>query len=272
MSELRNELTLQQKQKPYVKYFNQPIAAPNPELMKIIMQGPMDPAKALMPENINDLLEQGYHEVETGYCILPNGAAYVAVNNNFPGATVEMINWWFAWHALEDLRYMLWFRKGHYGISLSDEDREIILNPETPVLEKFQGLTHYVIENTGGGIEDIQIRFLTPEESGFDMARYKADSSTVIAANGVSQLRSGGPKAPAIMIHYIREVPGGVESRSRFWLGYHMADKKPVKLLPEGIQIPIQVPMGLAFHNIEEYSNLAAILPQLYNEMEGKIS
>ncbi|MNP61342.1 hypothetical protein D3C76_1565170 [compost metagenome] len=93
----------------------------------------MNPEKALKPENIKHLLEAGYDEVETGYCILENGAGYVSVNNKFPGVSLDMINWWFAWHALEDLRYMLWFRDGHYGISISDEDREKILNPETPM-------------------------------------------------------------------------------------------------------------------------------------------
>src|SRR4051794_30174271 len=100
MRDLRKELTAVEEQKPYAKYFHQPIANPNPELMKILKQGPMDPAKALMPEDVERLLDYGYDEVETGYCVLPNGAAYVAVNNKFPGVTLDMINWWFAWHSL----------------------------------------------------------------------------------------------------------------------------------------------------------------------------
>jgi hypothetical protein len=271
LRELRTELTKQEEEKPYAKYYNQPIAEPNKELLDILKQGPMAPEKALMPEDIKHLLEPGYDEVETGYCILPNGAAYVAVNNKFKGVTLDMINWWFAWHALEDLRYMLWFRKGHYGISVSDEDREKILSPETSILEKFQGLTHHVIEDTGNGPEDIQISFLKPEDLGIDEKELADKKISIVCANGLSQSRAGGPKAPAIMIHLFREVPGGIESRSRFWMGYHMIDQKPCKLLPDGIQIPVQAPMGLAFHNVEEYSNLAAILPGLYEEMNEEI-
>ncbi len=271
MRNVRKNLTKQEEQKPYAKYFNQSITAPNGELMGILKQGSMDPAETLMPENVNELLNDGYDKVETGYCVLPNGAAYVAVNNKFPGVTLEMINWWFAWHGLEDLRYMLWFRKGHYGIAISDGDRAKILDPSTSMLEKFQGRDHYVIEDTGNGPEDIKISFLPPEELGFDMNKFNSKAVTVVGGNGVSQAHSGGPKAPAIMLHLFREIPGGVESRTRFWMGYHMIDKKPCKLLPEGIQVPIQAPMGLAFHNVEEYSNLAAILPSLYKEMEGKI-
>lgn len=272
MRELRTALTNQELKAPYAKYYEQQLAEPNPRLMEILRKGPMDPSKALMPEDINKLLEEGYHEVETGYCVLPNGAAYVAVNNVFPGVTVEMINWWFAWHALEDLRYMLWFKPGHFGISISDEDRQAILDPQTEMTAKFQGRTHYVMEDTGGGPEDIQIQFLSPEQMGFDLSQAKIQNmGTLVAGNGLSQNRKGGPKAPAIMCHYIREIPGGVESRTRFWMGYHMIDGKPVKLLPDQIQIPVEAPMGLAFHNVLEYSNLAAFLPTLYSEMGGKI-
>lgn len=173
IKDLKRELTNEEKEKPYSKYFYKQLATPNPELMEILKQGPMDPEKALKPEDIKHLLEPGYDEVETGYCILENGAAYVCVNNKFPGVSLDMINWWFAWHALEDLRYMLWFRDGHYGISISDEDREKILSAETPILEKFQGRVHQVIEDTGNGPEDIQISFLSPEQIGFDPKELK---------------------------------------------------------------------------------------------------
>jgi hypothetical protein len=67
MKEVRKELTAEEEKKPYSKYFHQPIAEPNEELMEILKKGPMDPAKALMPENLKDLLKDGYDEVETGY-------------------------------------------------------------------------------------------------------------------------------------------------------------------------------------------------------------
>lgn len=273
MKEIRTELSLTEKEKTYSKYYYSPIALPNQELIEILKKGPMDASKALMPEDINLLLEPGYHDVETGYCILPNGTAYVAVNNIFPGVTIEMINWWFAWHALEDLRYMLWFNKAHFGISISDEDRKIILDDSTSMLDKFQGRKHYVIEDTGNGPEDIEIAFLKPEDLGFDMTKFKSPNvGTVIGGNGLSQNRLGGPKAPAIMLHFVREIPGGVEFRTRFWMGYHIIDKKPVKLIPDEISIPIVAPMGLAFHNVEEYSNLAKFLPSIYKEIQGKIN
>ena len=257
-----NTLSAEALAKPYYEFYLEPAAEPNPKLIAQLDQGPMDPSKALAPESIARLLEAGYHEVETGYCAMPNGTGYVAVNNVFPGVTVEMIKWWFAWHALEDLRYMLWFPKGHHGIQVSEADRALITDPNIGLEEKIYGKTHWVAEDTGCGIEDIQINFMAPEAFGLKLAGTPVEA--LIAGNGLSTSRTTGIKAPAVMCHTVRAIEGGVEFRSRFWMGYHFKDGKPVKLLPEGIQIPIQVMRGLAYHNVEEYSRLAAILPRLY--------
>ena len=54
---------------------------------------------------------------------------------------------------------------------------------------------------------------------------------------------------------------------SRFWMGYGVNENGEfVKLVPDGESIPEFVPRALYGHNIKEYSNLAAILPQLYAE------
>lgn len=274
MSTLKS-LSPEEKAKPYSKYYYVEPVAPPPEMLEV-MENPMDPSKALSIENLNDLLNPGYTEVEAGYCSLPNGAAYVASHTPMPGVTVEMINWWFAWHSLEDLRYKIWWPKGHFAVSISDEDRKKVLNPGRPAPLKFLGITHHVVEDVGVGTENIMIRFLTPEEVGFDMSRFKAPNvGTVVAANGLSSAEGAppdGPKAPAVMCHFIREIPDGVEFRSRFWMGYHIIDKKPKLLLPPDVKIPETVPQELGRHNVFEYSNLRAILPQIYEEQNGQIT
>ena len=130
-----------------------------------------------------------------------------------------------AWHGLEDLRYKMWWPAGHFGVSVSDRDREKILDPDRPLTEKFQGITHYVIENVGGPCaEKIAISFMTPEDLGFDMDRFKSPAvGTVVGANGVSLMLDPPPgvparKSPATMVHFVREIDGGVEFRPRFWM------------------------------------------------------
>jgi hypothetical protein len=274
----KGDLTVDEKAKPYSKYFYRQPVPPAPERVAA-MGKPIDPSKALPIERINDLLNPGYLEVEAGWCILPNGAGYIANHTLMPGVTVDMVNWWFAWHALEDLRYKIWWPDGHFAISLSDRDRAKVLDPNRSMAQKFQGLTHFVIEHTGGpSVQKIAISFMTPEDVGFDMSRFKSPNvGTVVAANGASLMLNppaGVPnfKAGAFMIHFVREISGGIELRSRFWMGYHILNKKPYLLLPHGVRIPDFAPSGLARHNVYEYANLASFLPQIYEEQKGVIA
>jgi hypothetical protein len=271
------ELTLEEENKPYAKYFYRDPTPPDPaDLAK--MEAALDSSRALPIEKLNDLLNPGYHEVESGWCALPKGGLYIANHLKMPGVTVDMVNWWFWWHGLEDLRYKLWWPKGHFGISVSDRDRSIIENPDTPTLQRFQGRTHFVFEDVGGpSVEKIAISFMPPEDIGFDMERFKSPNiGTVVGANGVSLMLNPPPgipvfKSPAFMLHCFREIEGGVELRTRFWIGYHILDKKPHLCLPKGAMIPPMVAKGLAMHNVLEYSNLRSFLPEIYKE-QGQVT
>jgi hypothetical protein len=275
MSEFKRDLTPEEKAKSYSKYYYRQPAPPLPERVTA-MAKPIDPSKALPIEHINDLLNPGYLEVEAGWCVLPNGAGYVANQIPMSGVTVDMVNWWMAWHSLEDLRYKIWWPDGHFAISLSESDRQKVLDPNRSMAQKFQGLTHFVTENIGGpGTEKIAISFMTPEDVGFDMSRFKSPAvGTIVAANAVANPINPPPgtpdqRVPTFMLHFIREIPGGIEYRSRFWLGYHILNKKPQLLLPTGVRIPDFVPAGLGAHNVYEYANLASFLPQIYEEEKG---
>ena len=90
------ELTAEEKAKPYSKWYYRQVDDPDAALLELVRPDrPMDPAKALYPEEIDRLLDPGYMEVETGWCNLPNGAGYICVNNKMPGVTVDMLDWWF---------------------------------------------------------------------------------------------------------------------------------------------------------------------------------
>lgn len=263
-------LTEEEKKSPIAKYYRETLAQPNPKLMQILSQGPMDPSKALLPEDIEKMYEPGYMEVETGYCILPNSAGYVAVNNVFPGCTIEMMQWWFAWHALEQIRYRIWNPLCHPTIAVADVDREYIKDPNVPLAKKSQGVVHFVVEDIGGGEQNILIHFLDHDKmDGIDDAKLAASHQTVFGGYGITSGRKKGEpldKAPAIMMHFCRETDEGVEFRTRFWMGYRWNKGKPMCVLPPHVKIPEFVPMGLAYHNVEEYSHLASILPDLYAE------
>ena len=128
MDDLKRDLTLEEKARSYSKYFYRKVVPPLPESVAA-MDKPMDPAQALPIERINDLLNPGYHEVESGWCILPNGAGYIANHTLMPAVTVDMVNWWMAWHGLEPMRYRIWYPPAHFGVTLSDKDRAKVLDP-----------------------------------------------------------------------------------------------------------------------------------------------
>lgn len=268
---MTRELNALEKSRPYAKYYYAEMAKPDPARFDVL-EKPIATEAALLPENLNDLLLPGYLETESGYCQLENGSVFVANKTDMPGVSIDMVNWWFAWHALEDLRYMLWHPGAHYAVQVDEESRKKILDPATPMTAKFQGITHHVREDTGH-VEDITIRFLTPADYGFDMQRFPTDGSvTLVAANGTSKpvgAPADAPMAPAMMCHFIRQTETGVEFRTRFWMGWQVVDQKPVCLLPEGVRIPVEAGVALLRHNIEEYTNLAHFLPRIYEE-EGK--
>nr|WP_320133075.1 hydrolase [uncultured Holophaga sp.] len=265
------QLTPEEQGKPYAKYFTRPPAPADPKRLEA-MARPMDPAKALRAEDMNRLLDPGYHEVESGWCILPDGTGYIANLTPMPGVSLEMVNWWFAWHALEDLRYKIWWPEGHFSTCIPDPvERARAADTTLPLVQRFQGLTHHVQEDVGCGPEDIRIAFLSPKDFGFDMSRFDSTKCTLVAANGKSRpvgaffLR---PWAPAMMCHFVRETVEGVEFRTRFWMGRQVVDGKPKTKLPPFVKVPAAAAQGLATHNIHEYTNLGSFLPQIHAEMK----
>lgn len=263
------ELKPYEKEKAYAKYFECPMAPPNEKSMDEIRKGPMDAKYAITPEQINTMLQHGDAEVENGYCIMPNGTAYVATSNFFPGCTLEMMQWWFAWHALEPLRYSIWHKNGHHSVAVSDIDRAKILDPDLPLEEKSRGVIHFVVEDMGAGLDDILIHFMSPKEMGFDMEKFHEPAiSGVIGGWCERHSRVRDEAGVSIMLHTFREKPEGLELRTRFWLGYKYLKGHPVCMMPPGMILPEEGALGLAVHSIEEYSNLAAILPELYEQQK----
>ncbi len=265
----RQELLEFEKSKPYAKYYYRDPAPPEQSNLKA-MEHPIDPAHALYPEDINRLLDPGYMECETGWCQLPNGCGYIANLLQMPGVTADMIYWWFRWFPIEHLRYKIWYKPNHVGHYVSPATRARILDPKViRNQDAVWGQTHHALEDTGSGPELIHIHFLSPEDMGFDMDRFKQPYvSAMVGGNGDEEMlmQTNAPAGGALMCHIIRDVPGGVEWRTRFWFGYVVRNKKFDRFLPPGEVIPVSVVQGLALHNVREFSNLRVLLPEIYKE------
>ena len=240
-------------------YYNRPMTAPDPsryEEVKI----PVNPEEALLAEDLNELFKEGYLPVEKGYCQLPNGAATLANLTQMPGVTPEMFDWWFAWHGVKPLRYKIWDPDDHWSAQTRNLDKA--LDESLSMKERYWDTFHDVHEDTGLGPENILIHFRNPKDIGFDEEELAKFDGTIVCA--------GDDVGPCIMVHFLRPVEGGCELRTRFWFGYHVIDGKPVCILPEGAKFPVIVVKELLNHNIKEFTNLAAILPELYEKYHDK--
>lgn len=259
----RPALTPEERTLSYSKYYDLPITPIPEEKRAILKAGPIDPKLALHIENRNDLFKPGYLDCEIGWCVMEDGTGYLSNLTPMPSVTPEMFEWWFAWHSLEDMRYRIWDPEDHFYAR--QQMREKTLDASLPMRERTWGTVHHVLEDIGAGPDELILNFRYPHELGYEEEKVGTDlCASMMCANG------HGPKpgegVAAIMTHMIREIEGGVELRSRFWIGWGLVDGKVVKLVPDGICVPAEAPMGLFAHNLKEFTHLAAILPSLYAE------
>ncbi len=268
-------LTAAEKEKPYAEYFHRPLARIADDVMQALQSGPMDSAHALSIERKNDLLEPGYHGRETGYCHMPDNSCYVAVLTRMPGVSAEMLNWWFWWHALEDLRYKIWYPGSHVANHVKDPAR--LRNQSLPLPERFYHNPHYPVEDVGIGMDTLCIDFMPPEEFGFDVSRFAQAGIVTALCTRVGSVAKHALHTD--MCHVVRATEGGVEMRSRFWIGRSLrftpfSERSPVQRLINTkfirrLVVPRDTPSRMAHHCAQEYANLAAILPELYRDYGG---
>lgn len=261
----RVPVTEQDKLKSYYKYYELEMTPAPKEKYEQVLKGAIDPSKALKIHDRNDLFKPGYLDTEVGYCIMEDGTGFLANLTYMPGVTTEMFDWWFAWHGLDNFRYTIWDPEDHYKAETMQ--REHTMDKDLTYKERYWNTTHHVLEDIGFGPEGLFINFKYPGDLGYDTSKIGTEAcSTIVCANGYGEKQPPVGSAPAVMTHFVREVQGGIELRTRFWMGWKIIDGKPVKVLPDGMRMPFFGPMNLLLHNIKEFTHLAAILPKVFAE------
>lgn len=244
---------------PYAKFYNESIR-PIPELVekaikKSIKQG-------LTLENVRDLHNEGYHELENGYVLNHDGSLHVAVVTPMPKVSPEMWDWWFGWHGSQDNRYKLWHPKAHLSAVWADNREDVA----------YIGRTSNIQEYIGKKLEKAAIQFKNPIDMGFSAAAI-ADKSKVVYVCA----RLGYTDYPidfGWLVHQIRKTEDGAEMRSRFWMGgkyiairsQNLLGAAASKTLQKLVKLPEQQAKDLMTHCSEEMNHLAAFLPDLYKE------
>ncbi len=287
--DLRNypKTTLKKEQldSPFADIFERPQADVSDEQLEALNSEPCNPQLAMPIEKRSNLFLSGDQSVEIGYCAMPDGTGFVANRTFFPDATPEMFDWWFTWHPMEDIRLAMWLPNAHIASYVRDP---YVMSDESGIslATRNWNKEHYPSE----GLTSLEesgvccIRFYAPQEFGLDMHKILASpvqsyacASVMFFGDSLVMFGEEAAKDPDAKVpfncflHTVRPVIGGCELRSRFWIGKGM-----------DAGVPFNVPMSedtdfeavswvMLRHTIQEMSNLASFLPEVYNRCGGKI-
>ncbi|HXR28495.1 MAG TPA: hypothetical protein VN772_02870 [Solirubrobacteraceae bacterium] len=244
-------------------YLARPLAPPDPALLQAIERGPIDPAEALALGDVPRLLDPAPLACESGWCTLPDGVGYVAVATAMPGVSGAMVDWWFDWHPRDALRYRIWHPAAH---------RDNSLQPSPVARARAHwGAVHHPVEDVGLGVVHARIAFMAPEEMGLPADALERPGVAAIVCGYAGDDRRRVRHTP--MYHVFLQHGDGLLLRSRFWLGAALRPYGPLgapgalllgnRLVRRRV-LPRALPRALARHCAEEYANLAALLPELY--------
>lgn len=247
----------------YAKFFTEGIA-PIPESVLGALSTSPYSSEALLPvAQASYLLQPGYAAVETGYCLLPDGSARVAILTQMPEVIPVMWDWWFGWHGCQDNRYKLWHPLAHRSAKWKDGRSDLAYIGRTSMIEEY----------IGKNMEKASIRFVDPSELGFKSTQILDKSKVVVICARVGYTHY--PLDFGWLAHQIRATESGSEMRSRFWMGGEHIQIRAKGILPRLLSKVLQKirPISnqqageILQHCSEEMNHLAAFLPQLYAEM-----
>ncbi|MBE6017095.1 MAG: hypothetical protein E7233_05740 [Lachnospiraceae bacterium] len=267
----RRPLFPEEEKMPLAKYFyNYEVKMPTPLEMQIIDAGPMKLEDAILPENFTDLLKPtGYDKVEMGYCMFPDGSGYVATYRvRPPHISGEMERWYRNWRNLKsksmvpghgNLRYKIWLPADHfdhYYVNWIDGTDGVFT---TESLDLGEGDRLY---NTIRHQFDVRDFGVTEEQ-------LKELKDAGINFNGKGSWESFDEPGSHLCLSITRPCPwGGVETRSREWIGWRPVNGKLVR--DESTYCTEEYLRKVVIHTLVEWNHLYTFLPDLYAEYKDQ--
>jgi hypothetical protein len=258
-------------------YLQRPMTPAEPDVLAAIARGPIDSQRALALSEVGRLLDPRPLDVETGWCTLPNGVAFVAVRTSMPLVRGEMVDWWFDWHPREPLRYRIWHPAAHHSNSLDQPSVGVAPTAGevsgSSGVKAHWGAVHHPVEDVGIGVVHARIAFQRPSAMGLPGDQLENPDIATIVCGYVGDDRRRVRHTPMFHV-FLRDGEGdGVVLRSAFWLGaavrpYGALGPVGERLLNNRVTrratLPAALPRALAEHCAEEYANLATLLPELF--------
>lgn len=250
---------------PFARFFRPEMAPLSPAAVDALHHGtiappllrPLDEAAAMLTEE---------SATEYGYAVCPDRSIRVAVRTLMPGVTPAMWDWWFGWHGCEARRYKLWHPRAHLDAAWADG-----ADGDRRGRERYVGRTSLVDEYIGSELLYGAIRFVRPDEVGFDESLL-TDQTAICARVGAGDQ----PIDIGWLVHHVRPIDGGCEMRSRFWMGGpHIAVRPGVNAVAR-LALPrvaarryrpdARTAQELYVHCAQEMAHLASFLSELHAE------
>lgn len=256
------------KEKSYFKYYDREPAPIAPQKMGCAFGGPMPPEQAVPFADRAKLLTDETLGTATGYTVMFDGTGYVSDVTFMPGVSIGMLDWYMGWRGMDPLRYVIVNPEEHISAvtmqshKFSDED---LIGPE-----KYWDTTQTVTRMGEMGPATEFVNFKCPADVGFDMEEAAAGGSSLICARGYAQGLPPTAGPDYFIMHRIVPADGGVEVRTKCWIGWTVRYGKDYKQLPDDFRMPPVFAMGMYLQIAKEWANLAEILPTLYEEEKDR--
>ncbi len=253
---------------PLAKYFyNYPMKDLPQDVKDVIFGHPMDPAKAIKPENFLDWLQPygEYLEHENGYCMFPDGSGYIATYMKIPAnIEVRKIFWYLNWlnvhpksqpEGTGNLRYKIWNPADHwdhYFVNWEDASEGV---HTTESLDLGEGDRQY---------DTIRHSF-NLREYGLTQERIDELKASGLNVKETSDWESFDFAGAHLTLGQIRPCPeGGWERRSVEWIGWRPKDGRPVR--EPRTPCDEAYLRKVAYHTLIEWYHLMDFINDLYEE------
>ncbi len=249
------DLTEEEKKRPYAYLFYREPQDISELAKKTLAAGPMDPKYVMTADNIREKTVHVAPEEESGYCLLPDGGAYVTGTHHMPGITIEMYRHWLYWWNNEkpeeaDTRYKIWCPPHHHDSGFM-----------------------FSTENIG---DDVLALIVTepmadmPEKIGLDEELMKEAGLLMVDGANAQQIfmREDVMNAPtpSVVMHFIYDAPDGIIMRSHFWIGFYALGGRITKVCGPGPIVEESFLRGLLEHNSLEMNYLKQLMPILWKD------
>ena len=252
------------QQKSYFKFYERELPGIAPEKRGKVFGPAMDPAKGIPFGEKANILKPEFQGDEIGFCVMPDGTGYVADINFLPGATAEMVDWYYLWRGLDQLRFTIADPANNVGGHTMQTQKA--LDEDLTIQERLWDSTQTVLKATPMAPKTTYLNFKYPGLCGFDMDLIGTDICKSLIC--ICHYDDGEPPVAGpdyFICHQLVEKDGGVEVRTKIWHGWVMRYGKDYRSLADFRMQPLET-KALLIQNAESWARLAPILPQLYAE------